>query len=131
MSDVGNGGLVVLPDVFSEDTDGQGFDVTLKDGFTTIDTSTIEEVKATLQTRGGVPVSIFAAEDVTPGGVSRGSFPGADGLFRLVLTAADMRAEGGDPLQQRELTLSVTHSTDKKWHCAIRYTLRNLSAVGA
>lgn len=50
--------------------------------------------------------------------------------MRITFTAADLAASGSRELQTRELTLTVTHSTNKVFNCGVVFRLLNQRDVG-
>ena len=109
MSITSNGGFSILDDVLTEGTNGQFVAVTIADPITdeTIDTSAITAITATLRSL-DTENAIFEDEDVFPASGSRGSYTD-DNEIMITFTAEDMAASGSREMQQRLLTLEITH----------------------
>jgi hypothetical protein len=122
------GTTVTLDDVLTEGSDGQYIEVDLTDAAgAAISTGAIVSITGTLRSLDTEEV-IFGGD--TPASMaSRQSYPGAAGRVRITFTDADMVSKGSRQMQTRELTLAVTHSTDKVFHCAVRFQLQNLRDV--
>ena len=123
------GTLVTLDDVLTEGADGQYVEVDLTDPATgsAINTGSIVSITGTL-TSLDTGAAVFSAANLSTG---RSSYPGTAGRVRITFTPADMAAVGTRERQRRELTLVIVHSSTKVFHCAVRFGLLNLSAVGA
>lgn len=122
------GTVVALDDIFAEGTDGQYVEVDLTDGSgAAIDTATIVSITGTLRSR-DTEAALFEDADMVASG--RSSYPGAAGRVRITFTAADMAASGSRELQTRDLTLSITHSVNKVFHCGVAFGLLNQRDVG-
>jgi hypothetical protein len=122
------GTTVTLDDVLTEGSDGQYVEVDLTDAAgTAISTGAIVGITGTLRSLDTEEV-IFGG-DTPVSMASRASYPGDPGVVRITFTAADMVSKGSRQMQTRELTLIVTHSTDKVFHCAVRFQLQNLRDV--
>jgi hypothetical protein len=119
------GTTVTLPDVLTEGSDGQYVEVDLTDAAgTAISTGAIGGIVGTLRSLDTEEV-IFGPASMA----SRQSYPGDPGVVRITFTAADMVSKGSREMQTRELTLAVTHSTDKVFNCAVRFMLSNMRDV--
>ena len=123
------GTLVTLDDVLTEGADGQYVEVDLTDPATAtaINTGSIVSITGTL-TSLDTGAAVFSAANLVSTG--RSSYPGTAGRVRITFTPADMAAVGTRERQRRELTLVIVHSSTKVFHCAVRFGLVNLSAVG-
>ena len=123
------GTLVTLDDVLTEGADGQYVEVDLTDPATgsAINTGSIVSITGTLQSL-DTGAAVFSAANLVSTG--RLSYPGTAGRVRITFTPADMAAVGTRERQRRELTLIIVHSTTKVFHCAVRFGLLNMSAVG-
>jgi hypothetical protein len=119
------GTTVTLDDVLTEGSDGQYVEVDLTDAAgTAISTGAIVGITGTLRS--------LDTEEVIFGPVSmasRQSYPGDPGVVRITFTAADMVSKGSREMQMRELTLTVSHSTDKVFNCAVRFQIVNMRDV--
>ena len=119
-------------DILSEDTDGQYVEVDLTDGNgVPINTAAIDGIVGTLRsldTQGALfdDVDLMAAP-------ARASFPGAPGRVRVTFTAADMKSvllsNRPQRFQTRRLTLAITHSGDRLFHCSVLFRLYNMGDV--
>jgi hypothetical protein len=119
------GTVVTLDDVFTEGSDGQYVEVDLTDAAgAAISTAAIVAIEGTLRSLDTEEV-IFGPASMA----SRQSYPGDPGVVRITFTAADMVSKGSREMQTRELTLAVTHSTDKVFNCAVRFMLSNMRDV--
>ncbi len=88
----------------------------------------VESITATLRSDTDVIINDRDEQDVL--NVNDGTL--LNGTFRLDLSGdADLVAIGKRPLQNRELTLIVTHSTDKVLPIVVRFKLRAFVDVGA
>jgi hypothetical protein len=119
------GTTVTLTDVLTEGSDGQYVEVDLTDAAgTAISTGAIGGIVGTLRSLDTEEVIFGPASMAT-----RQSYPGAAGRVRITFTDDDMVSKGSREMQTRELTLAVTHSTDKVFNCAVRFMLSNMRDV--
>jgi hypothetical protein len=119
------GTTVTLTDVLTEGSDGQYVEVDLTDAAgTAISTGAIGGIVGTLRSLDTEEVIFGPASMAT-----RQSYPGAAGRVRITFTDDDMVSKGSREMQTRELTLAVTHSTDKVFNCAVRFQLVNMRDV--
>ena len=124
-----SGSLVTVGgDPFDEGRDDfLEFDLQDEAGDAIADASVVS-VTATLRSLDtGALINDRDAQDVL--GVNGGDI--TDGTFRLDLTGTgDMVAIGPRALQRRELTLLVTHDTDKVFPLVVRFLFRPFADVG-
>lgn len=121
------GTTATLDDVLAEATDGQYIEVDLADASgALIDTATIVSLVGTLRSLDTLE-TVFADDDLLAS--SRASYPGAAGRVRVTFLDTDMVTFGPREYQRRELTLAITHSVDRRFHCAVRFYLQNLGDV--
>jgi hypothetical protein len=119
------GTSVTLDDALTEGTDGQYVEVDLTDGSDTpIETAQIVSVRGTLRS---LDTARALFEDVDLVSTDRVSYPGAAGRLRVTFPAADLASEGSRQIQRRQLTLRVTYSLTKVFHCAVVFSLVNLA----
>jgi hypothetical protein len=123
------GTLLTIDDVLTEGADDQYVEVDLVNPATdaAINTASIVSIPGTRTAR-DTGTALFSAANLVSTG--RSSYPGTAGRVRITFTPADMAAVGTRERQRRELTLVIVHSSTKVFHCAVRFGLVNLSAVG-
>ena len=120
------GNLVLLDDFLTEKTDGQYIDFTLTepDG-TLIDTDSIVGILGSFRSH-DQNTTIFVNEDMLD--TDRVTYPEA-GKIRVTFKVTDLDGIGGLEKQRRELTLTITHSIDKKLVIAVRFSLLCLQDI--
>lgn len=92
-----------------------------------IEDAAVVSITATLRSDKGAIINDRDGQDVL--NVNGGTL--TDGTFRLDLSGdADLVAVGARPLQKRELSLIVTHSTDKVLPVVTRFNVRAFVDVG-